>query len=399
MDDYHIQGDFARAEDGSIDGWCWSPDRPDERLIVEVLADGSVLAAVAANTFRRDLARQGKGDGRHGFAIAASELKLPAGSSLLSLRERETRRIFGQRRLGPVETQPNSRLDRLAREIRGLRSRVEAIPEGDATARTVRRGFRAVASRLDADTHGVVAAAFHALSDASYVPSRRPPRADIRPEFTLVVRVRDATHVAPLLRSCGPELAAGTADLVISEASPDPNTGLLAAVLPSAHFLPASGCPSLIAALTRAATRGGGRYIIAVDAGEGTALSRSGLAACVAAMRGGAKMLIGPRTTRYAAQLGFPDAVPTTGVMPRAGTESVICAIDRALLLASGAPSPASDEMIAATVLEMALRAALLGESAVWIDQTTGPVRAPAAETIEAIEAGRVLLMRYGLAP
>jgi hypothetical protein len=411
MQDYHIQGDFARAEDGSIHGWCWSPDHPADRLTVEILADGAVIGDVIANTLRPDLKRQGKGDGCCGFTIAASDIDIPARTTLLSLRERETRRIFGRRRLARGQVEPNPRLDILAGVIRDLRSRVDALPEAAGPARSLRAGFGIVASRLNAAHAGEVAAAFNSLTHASRVthssraglapgaPPRRTTQDAPIPEYTLVVQVRDAAHVSRALDICRVEMASGTAELFVWEAGTDPHTKLLAAVLPCTRFLRATECASLAAALRIAAVHGRGRYMIAIEADEGAPLSRSGLASCLNALREGAKMLVGPRTTRYAARMGFSDAVRSTGAMPCAGTEPVICGIERDLFLATGGPSPASDDVIAVTVLDMALRATLLRVPSVWIDGVSENGREQAAATTAAMAAGRALLRQYGFAP
>lgn len=321
------------------------------------------------------------------------------------------RRIFGRQRLARSHAEPNPRLDTLAEEIRDLLSRVDALPDAARPAHMLRAGFGAVASRLDAAHAGVVTAALNSLTRASrvthssgaeYAPGARPRRssgATPSPEFTLVVRVRDATQISHALDGCRPELALGTAELFVWDTGTHPHTGLLAAVLPSAEFLRASECASLAAALRIVAVRGRGRYLIATEADEGAPLSRSGLGACLAALRAGAKVLVGPHTTRYAARTGLSDAVRSAGTMSCAGTEPLICGIDRALFLATGGPSPTSDEVMAVTVLDIALRATLLRVPSLWIDGVWENRDEQAAETTATTAAGEALLRQYGFAP
>ncbi len=53
-----------------IGGWAWDPLRPDERVPLQIVANGAVIGAVLANRLRPDLAKAGVGDGRHGFQLA-----------------------------------------------------------------------------------------------------------------------------------------------------------------------------------------------------------------------------------------------------------------------------------------------------------------------------------------
>jgi hypothetical protein len=67
---------------GSIDvlthrrivGWAWDPDAPDVPVIVLIGIMGRLLGRCQADLFREDLATEGFGTGRCGFA-----LELPAG--------------------------------------------------------------------------------------------------------------------------------------------------------------------------------------------------------------------------------------------------------------------------------------------------------------------------------
>lgn len=67
----------ARALQGHIDecswellaGWARWPDRPDERVRLDVWIDGTIAALVVADIEAPDLVRAGVGDGRHRFRV------------------------------------------------------------------------------------------------------------------------------------------------------------------------------------------------------------------------------------------------------------------------------------------------------------------------------------------
>jgi sulfatase maturation enzyme AslB (radical SAM superfamily) len=66
-----IEGALDKTDGSTLHGWAWNDARPDERLLVDVYDHEShaLLASVTADAPRLDLARAGKGDGRHGFAL------------------------------------------------------------------------------------------------------------------------------------------------------------------------------------------------------------------------------------------------------------------------------------------------------------------------------------------
>ncbi|MCB8873617.1 glycosyltransferase family protein [Acidisoma silvae] len=68
-----VQGGLSRAGGsavGMVQGWCWSADRPAERLTVALLIDGVQKASVVAARLRSELVRPGLCDGYHGFSLA-----------------------------------------------------------------------------------------------------------------------------------------------------------------------------------------------------------------------------------------------------------------------------------------------------------------------------------------
>jgi hypothetical protein len=56
-----------------IAGWAWDPTQPDTPIKVDILVNDKVLSSVLADMYREDLAKDGKGNGKHGFLIPFPE--------------------------------------------------------------------------------------------------------------------------------------------------------------------------------------------------------------------------------------------------------------------------------------------------------------------------------------
>ncbi|HET9019653.1 MAG TPA: hypothetical protein VFN46_08705, partial [Acetobacteraceae bacterium] len=98
-----MNGSLDRVEgDGTLEGWCWSPDEPAVQRHLAVLVDGTEVARVAAEDLRADLAAAGFGNGRHAFRFTLPASTLTAGRiSVVSLRDVATAQPVG----GPVTVQ------------------------------------------------------------------------------------------------------------------------------------------------------------------------------------------------------------------------------------------------------------------------------------------------------
>src|SRR5688572_19614146 len=61
-----VRGHFDQCDASCISGWV-AGDSADERLRVEIVADGTPVSQIVADALREDLVAAGIGDGRHGF--------------------------------------------------------------------------------------------------------------------------------------------------------------------------------------------------------------------------------------------------------------------------------------------------------------------------------------------
>ncbi len=62
-------GSLDRVDCERIEGWAWDPQRPETPIAVDLYDGETRLATVTANRLRRDLVRNQKGDGQHGFVF------------------------------------------------------------------------------------------------------------------------------------------------------------------------------------------------------------------------------------------------------------------------------------------------------------------------------------------
>lgn len=131
-----------------IAGWAWWPERPDERISIEILSGAQVVATVEANQFREDLLKAGKGDGAHGFQITLPE---PGVTDRLGLRCKGARRPFWQSprvAAGKVDFHIDSKTPgRITGwawmpKKPGERVRIEAVADGRVIATATADGYR-----------------------------------------------------------------------------------------------------------------------------------------------------------------------------------------------------------------------------------------------------------------
>jgi GT2 family glycosyltransferase len=54
---------------GTVRGWAFDPESPNEPVSVELKLDGQPFETIVANSFRDDLEKAGMGDGRHSFSL------------------------------------------------------------------------------------------------------------------------------------------------------------------------------------------------------------------------------------------------------------------------------------------------------------------------------------------
>lgn len=115
-----------------IYGWAWNPERPEERVTVEVRLAGRTVLSTRADMERADLPQSGIGDGRHAFALRlnAECVARRAEMSVVARAEdgRETVLPFRVRRTPEMAAQEAKRaVENLAEGQRELREVVRTM--------------------------------------------------------------------------------------------------------------------------------------------------------------------------------------------------------------------------------------------------------------------------------
>jgi hypothetical protein len=110
--------------DGTVSGWAWRPQAPRWRVGVRAILDGKEVAAGIADRERPTLARDGIGDGRHGFRF---ELPSPRGMGRHTLRvEAEDVPLAPAARYALISERKSDAWDGIELSVDGS----PAVPEG-----------------------------------------------------------------------------------------------------------------------------------------------------------------------------------------------------------------------------------------------------------------------------
>lgn len=64
-----LQGHIDAIESGRIYGWAWNPEKPDQRISIDIYLRGDLIGSVLADRFRQDLMDIKVGDGNHAFVF------------------------------------------------------------------------------------------------------------------------------------------------------------------------------------------------------------------------------------------------------------------------------------------------------------------------------------------
>jgi len=97
-----LDGEVQLRSGGVLQGWCWNPKRPTDRLVLEILIDERIISTFVASRFREDLRGRNIGDGYYGFIATIPKSLLDAGTNfVISARDRASgccfwRQVRGQ---------------------------------------------------------------------------------------------------------------------------------------------------------------------------------------------------------------------------------------------------------------------------------------------------------------
>jgi hypothetical protein len=362
MPDHAVRGDLRERVDGGFEGWCWAPDRPEARLVVDLLVDDSLATSIVAAIFRRDLQLRGIGDGRHGF-----KLRLPPNlpqtnrEHIVTARERGSGVVFGRVLRHAVGALPGAkRLDEMSEAVDELWFRLEAARAlVDAPSAVTRlRGSLGVLARRLSNRRGIgdpprVAAAI--------IAAKRPPillPELVAPTLTVVLRATDAEATWRCLAALAPAAARAGAEFIVVDPGADPEAALLPARVENLRYVRDTVATTLAAAANFAAASARGTSLVLLD---GTAPTPSAAALLTLARlmsMGAPAVLLGSGPCATLARLG---EIPPPEVARLDRRLGLVACVSRTLWPDIGPFDPALTDGTGLECADLALRARLLG--------------------------------------
>jgi hypothetical protein len=364
VSDDSMSGGIERAGPGRVEGWCWCAARPDAQLTVEILLDDETVATVVAGSFRPDLARAGKGDGRHAFVFDfpdrpdLNRFHLDQ-AGVIGLREASTGQIVGRiRQLRADETQvEDARLERLREAVAPILAAASSPLPRPASVR-LREICNALGDRLaaraDAPDADMIAVALQSLA-RTLDPLALPLVG--APDVSMVLRATDATLAHGRIAALAPSLGAMRTELLVGDDGTDPRIAMLPTIIANLPLLRSE--PGFAALGNAAAAVARGRRLVLLDLAGEPASPPAGLADPFA---GGERPVVaGPSVLAAAARFGVPHLLGAEriaggdtafrigvaldafhdlgGLDPMLGDDSDVCSLDFCLkAVLSGRP-------------------------------------------------------------
>jgi len=388
MTSHRVTGDLELKPDGSVEGWVWSSDRPDQRLVAEILVDDVCVGAVAAATFRRDLVAQGMGDGQHAYRLSLPPGTIPADRPVvISAREQASQQVFARiARQGPaLAAKHREALEAAAQQMQGLWAGLETLLAGQAGASKadqLRGAFRQLAALLAArarvrDGTAPLAPAV-ALDSLRRVAGRLDLPLIGAPAFSLVMPAgRDATATLRRIAALAPALTEAKAEIVLIDDGADPATALLPALAPNLVYLRAGSPDQVADTLAEAARTARGTVVAVLDAEPREPSATAVLALAQATAAAPRTVVLGATALAACRRVDALDAPPPP--CPAPGRLGLRIALARDLLVRAGGIEPAMVDGAALESAELWLRCRLLGADArAWREPAGSPGEAPA---------------------
>lgn len=394
--DVTLLGDLRERSDGGFDGWCWAPDRPDERVVVDLLLNDTVAASMVAAIFRRDLMTGGYGDGRHGFALRLPP-NLPAADDecLVTARERRSGAIFGRvlRRAQGVTLVGGSRLERVAESVAATWQGLDAAgarSSGPPASARLRAALGALADRLAAGPGASSPVLPRPFGGAGLPPGPRLVLPDhTRPAFSLVLPVGRAAAALCQIKALAPALALAGAEIIAVDPGNDPFAALLPARVQNLRYLRDGNAAGAAQAANLAAAHARGRWLLMLgDCPEAPSAAALLALARIAAAHPDA-LLLGVSAQAAVERVGAPAATQAAALPGRLGVSFCVA---RAVWDELGPLEPGLRDGAALECADLAFRARLLGVPVVAVlEPASRPAPPPASAAPSPTQIRRAL--------
>jgi hypothetical protein len=401
VDQDKIFGNIEREGAAALGGWCWSSERPNDHLTVDILFDDVIVATTAAAAFRRDLASEGKGDGRHAFTLTLNDDTEPSVTQLnqagiVELRHAGTGKIisrFRQRRPGETNAE-DERLAALERSLVDLdrMAGVSVWPGRDAHVRTAlaQLGDRLL-GRAEARVQPMedMATPDQEVMVEALVRLRRalaPVRLPIvsRPVLSVAVYPLDAALAHRASAAFASSSVARRTELLIGDDAHDPDTALLGTIVTNLSLVRCA--PGFASFANACATAARADWIAILDRGSEDDLAllsddRPWFSQALG------EMWVDSRVIQVAACLGVADLLGEVRAHPASGP-GMLLVIQRQVFETVGGLDPlfdaaGCDDGVLST-LDLCLRALMSGHRlAVVSDPERRPAPSPFCGTRE----------------
>jgi hypothetical protein len=357
-----VIGGLSRSAPSRLEGWCWSPARPSERLVAEITINGKVASAIVAASLSVELRDRGIGDGYHAFSVSLPAPPQGSGVVVIEARERTTQILFGrvlvrkasvtsvfQPRLEPLDTAilelqaAVARSERSSSEI-GIFARMSEL--GHLLNRRARR--------LDIPSNDDAVGLEIALQRISAMRLYRLPYFR-SPELSVVVEVgRTFTETYSTIQALGALLERARAELVVIDDGASPAHALLRQKIENLGYIRQkkaggrSGARNQAAEITR-----GSRVLF------GSSLRRVGSLIVDGAPEWPGELVLGPTAFALACDVNAKSIF--SEVRSARGGEGLVVCVDRELFEACGALDEECGFGHHLEVIDLALKADALG--------------------------------------
>lgn len=380
-----LLGDLQERPDGSFDGWCWAPDRPEERLIVDLLVNDTLAISMVAAIFRRDLQACGYGDGRHGFV-----LRLPANTpgldyeALITARERRSGQVFGRLLRAGVGVDPpgGTELDDLEQAVAGAWNDLAVLRPSARPGAKLRATFADLAARMLARARGCTAG----LPDGP--PVVLPALA--APALTVAFRATDAARALACIEALAPALALVQGEMLAIDSGVDARAALLPGRVRNLRYVHQPAAARHAAACNTALAEARGAHLVWLGDGAAAPSAAALLALADAVADAAPALWLGPPALLPESRAA---AGPPKVTLP-ARLDLVLC-LDRALRGTLGPLDEALDDGSLLDCADLAMKARLLGVATHAVAERAAPAGAQPGDAGRAVRD--VFQARWGL--
>jgi hypothetical protein len=357
-----------------VEGWCWSPEQPDRRLVVEIFADDRFVAAMVAAWLDPRVQRGGIGDGRHGFALTLPAQDGP-GYRSVAARERQSGHVFARTNCDiDIEIDPFlARVDAVADTVPLLTAAVEETEPRDSPI-GLRPALRELGYQLTARARtrplpsvhgGAVPISVMRRRLADRLGGLRLP-AYAHPAVSIILQAGSVEATARTIVRLAPALSELRAEVVLLDNGHNPMTSLLPSLLRNLRtvFDREIGTPCDAGNLGAAEARGD--LLVFLDCGA-VPPSAAALVEVARTVNNAPGLVIGQRLLDPMRQLGIAGTADRHKVCQGSGPLGLRVCLPRDLFMTLGQFDASVAEAPGLECADLLLKAELLGVRAdIW---------------------------------